>query len=30
LDENANHLFAVFALVNIVPAERRLLRLAQA
>ena len=30
LDKNANHLFAAFALVNIVLAKRRLLRLAQA
>lgn len=30
LDKNANHLFAAFALVNIVMAKRRLLRLAQA
>jgi transposase, IS5 family len=29
LDKNANHLFAAFALVNIVMAKRRLLRLAQ-
>lgn len=29
LDKNANHLFAAFALVNIVLAKRRLLRLAQ-
>jgi IS5 family transposase len=30
LDKNANHLFAAFALVNVVLAKRRLLRLAQA
>jgi len=30
LDKNANHLFAAFALVNIVLSKRRLLRLAQA
>ena len=30
LDKNANHLFAAFALVNIVLTKRRLLRLAQA
>jgi transposase, IS5 family len=30
LDKNANHLFAAFALVNIVLAKRRLLRLSQA
>jgi IS5 family transposase len=29
LDKNANHLFAAFALVNIVLAKRRLLRLSQ-
>ena len=30
LDKNANHLFAAFALVNIVLAKRRLLHLSQA
>jgi IS5 family transposase len=30
LGKNANHLFAAFALVNIVLAKRRLLRLSQA
>jgi len=30
LDKNANHLFAAFALVNVVLSKRRLLRLAQA
>ena len=30
LEKNANHLFAVFVLVNIVLAKRQLLRLSQA